>query len=154
MIPRPTVAQLLRDCRREIGDTLVPELTTETARVAAEQLDIILEQCAVRAEHEVAWMIEEIDEMAAYARLVADRLDDEATRRALATSTAERSGSLHVEDVGTDYTRASEALSCALEASVAAGDAELEAKGLELLIRYRKDRQHELMANWRLVGRG
>ncbi|MEM8905394.1 MAG: hypothetical protein AAGF02_16955 [Actinomycetota bacterium] len=154
MIPRPTIAQLLRDCRREITESLVPELSTDTAKVAAEQLDIILEQCAVRADHEIAWMREEIDAMAAYATDVTAALGDDATQRALADATANRDESLHVEDVGRDYHRTSEAFSCALEASVAAKDDDLEARGLELLLRYRKERQLELMANWRLVGRG
>jgi Mrp family chromosome partitioning ATPase len=48
----------------------------------------------------------------------------------------------------------SAALSCALESAVGAGDADLSGRGLELLMRYREEREQQLMANWRLAGRG
>ena len=52
MIVRPTTSQLLRDVRNELVETIAPEVTSATAQVALEQIDIILEQCAVRAENE------------------------------------------------------------------------------------------------------
>ena len=51
MIVRPTTSQLLRDVRHELVETIAPEVTSATAQVALEQIDIILEQCAVRADN-------------------------------------------------------------------------------------------------------
>jgi len=62
MIVRQTTSQLLRDVRHELVETIAPEVTSATAQVALEQIDIILEQCAVRTGSEIAWMLEEIDE--------------------------------------------------------------------------------------------
>ena len=75
MIVRPTTAQLLRDVRHELTEVVGPEVHGATAKVALEQIDIILEQCAVRADSEIAWMIEEIDEIEAYAADVADDVE-------------------------------------------------------------------------------
>jgi len=155
MIVRPTTAQLLRDLRHELTEVVGPEVHTATARVALEQIDIILEQCAVRAESEIAWMVEEIDEIEGYASDVADATGDEATTAALIAGRRERSGSLELEALAADYNRMSEALSCAIEACMARAEQhELRARGIEILRLRRAERETVVRANWRLVGRG
>jgi hypothetical protein len=155
MIVRPTTAQLLRDVRHELTSVVGPEVHGATAKVALEQIDIILEQCAVRAGSEIAWMLEEIDEIDAYAAAVVEATGDAATAAALDAGRAGRSGSLELDHLVLDYNLMSEALSCAIEACM--GDPtqrELRERGVEILRVRRAERETVVRANWRLVGRG
>ena len=155
MIVRPTTSQLLRDVRNELTGVVAPEVRSATAAVALEQIDIILEQCAVRASSEIAWMVEEIDEIEAYAADVAEATGDAATIAALDAGRAGRSGSLELDDLAGDYNLMSEALSCAMEACMADPDqGALRARGVEILRVRRAERETVIRANWRLVGRG
>ena len=155
MIVRPTTAQLLRDVRNELAQVVGPEVHGATAKVALEQIDIILEQCAVRSGSEIAWMVEEIDEIEAYAAEVADATGDVATVAALAAGREGRSGSLQLDDLVLDYNLMSEALSCAIEACMSDPDQRvLRDRGVEILRVRRAERETVVRANWRLVGRG
>jgi hypothetical protein len=155
MIVRPTTAQLLRDLRHELAEVVGPEVHGATAKVALEQIDIILEQCAVRAGSEIAWMIEEIDEIEAYAADVGAATGDAATQAALDAARAGRSGSLQLDDLVLDYNLMSEALSCAIEACMSDPDQrQLRDRGIEILRERRAERETIVRANWRLVGRG
>ena len=155
MIARPTTAQLLRDVRNELTTVVAPEVHGATAQVALEQIDIILEQCAVRSGSEIAWMVEEIDEIEAYAADVAAATGDAATTTALEAGRAGRSGSLELDDLVLDYNLMSEALSCAIEACMADPDQrKLRERGVEILRLRRAERETVIRANWRLVGRG
>ena len=155
MIVRPTTSQLLRDVRHELVDTIVPEVTSAPAQVALEQIDIILEQCAVRANHEVEWMSEEIAEIDEFVGRVIESTHDEPTAAALQAARHEAGGSLALESMCDDYNRMSETLSCAIEACM--GDPEratLLAEAIGILQTRRSDREVDARANWRLVGRG
>ncbi len=155
MIVRPTTAQLLRDVRHELSEVVGPEVHTATAKVALEQIDIILEQCAVRSGSEIAWMVEEIDEVESYAADVADATGDQATIAALEAGRTGRSGSLELDDLAGDYNLMSEALSCAIEACMAdPRQRSLRERGVEILRLRRAERETIVRANWRLVGRG
>jgi len=155
MIVRPTTAQLLRDIRHELESVIGPEVSSATAKVTLEQIDIILEQCAVRSASEIAWMVEEIDEIESYAADVADTTGDQATIDALAAARSARTGSLQLDDLADDYNRMSEALSCAIEACMAdPAQRPLRERGVEILRLRRAERETVVRANWRLVGRG
>ncbi len=153
MIPRPTTAQILRDCRRELSQVIATEVTSETAQVSLQQLDAILENCAVRAEHEVAWMVDEAESGLAYAAAVADALGDDDLASSCAEAGAARSGSLHLEDVIGDLDRSNAVMSRAIEAAVAADDRPLIDRGATLFGE-RAARERQVMAAWGLVGRG
>jgi len=155
MIIRPTTPQLLRDVRHELTATIASEVHSATAKVALEQIDIILEQCAVRSESEIAWMLEEVAEIEAFAADVVAAINDPATSAALDTARAARTGSLYLDDLADDYNRMSEALSCAIEACMAApASRALLQRGIEILRTRRGERETVVRANWRLVGRG
>jgi len=155
MIVRPTTAQLLRDIRHELATVIGPEVHSATAKVALEQIDIILEQCAVRTGSEIAWMLEEIDEIDEYAADVAAATNDGATTAALDAARAGRRRSLEVDDLVLDYNLMSEALSCAIEACMADPDQwALRERGVDILRTRRAERETVVRANWRLVGRG
>lgn len=155
MIVRPTTSRLLRDVRHELVETIVPEVTSATAQVALEQIDIVLEQCAVRAENEIEWMAEEVAEIDDFVGRVVDATHDEPTTAALQAARHEASGSLALDAMCDNYNRMSEALSCAIEACL--GDPEraaLLAEAIGILQARRSDREVDVRANWRLVGRG
>ena len=155
MIVRPTTPQLLRDVRKELATVVVPEVHSATARVALEQIDIILEQCAVRSEAEVAWIVEEIAEIDAFATDVITATGDESTTAALQAARDNASGSLLLDPIADDYNRISEALSCAIEACLARPEQDqLLRRGVEILRSRRGERETVIRANWRLVGRG
>lgn len=155
MIVHPTTPQLLRDVRNELLHTVAPEVHGAVARVALEQIDIILEQCAVRSADEIAWMAEELAEMLDYADDVVAATGDEATAAALVAARDNAAGTLHLDDMAHDYTLTSEALSCAIEACMADPDrSDLLRRGVEILRLRRGERETVVRANWRLVGRG
>jgi hypothetical protein len=155
MIVKPTTPQLLRDIRNELTEHVAPEVTTATARVTLEQIDIVLEQCAVRSESEVAWMVEEIDEIDSFTADVIAATGDEPTTAALQAARDNASGSLQLDALADDYNRISEALSCAIEACMSRSDQqELLRRGIEILRSKRAERETVIRANWRLVGRG
>jgi hypothetical protein len=155
MIVRPTTPQLLRDVRHELDTIIAPEVTSETARVALQQIDMILESCAVRSGAEVAWMVEEIAEIDAYASDVVEATGDDATSAALADARSTASGSLLLDDIVDDYNRMSEALSCAIEATMRdPAHRALRERGVQILRLRRSQRETVVRANWRLVGRG
>jgi hypothetical protein len=155
MIVRPTTPQLLRDVRNELATVIAPEVRGATAQVALEQLDIILEQCAVRASSEIAWMVEEIAEIDAYASDVIAATGDPATDAALSAARAGARGSLELDALCDDYNEMSEALSCAIEAvTTDPSRRELRDRGVQILRSRRSERETIVRANWRLVGRG
>jgi hypothetical protein len=155
MIVRPTTSQLLRDVRHELVESIAPEVTSATGHVALEQIDIILEQCAVRADNEIAWMAEEIAEIDEFVGRVVDAIHDEPTAAALQAARHEAGESLALESMCDDYNRMSEALSCAIEACMGVPErAELLGEAIGILQARRSDREVDARANWRLVGRG
>jgi hypothetical protein len=152
MISRPSTEQILLDCCRELQE-FVPAVDDDTVKVRIMMLEGVLRNTAVRSAHEIAWMREEIDDMQAYAHSVAESLDDRAgIDQALADLKEAQQQSLHLDDVVDTYRRGSEALSCALEAAVAAGDAALAERGTSLL-QTRISRERVVMSGWSPVGR-
>lgn len=154
MISRPTTQQILDDCAREVRETLMPALTDPKLRVTLEMLEQVLAQCALRAGHEVAWMAEEIAAIEPFVAQVVERVSPapSATATALAALRQGRATSLHLDDRCDEYHLASEALSCALEACLDAGERNLAAAGVALL-EQRRDREGDLRPNFFFPGR-
>ena len=101
------------------------------------------------------WMAEEIAEMDDFVGRVVDAIDDEPTAAALRAARHEAGGSLALESMCDDYNRMSEALSCAIEACIGDSErSELLAEAIGVLHLRRSDREVDVRANWRLVGRG
>lgn len=59
MITRPTTDVLIGDCCRELTDAILPALTDETLRLRLVMTETVLRNAAVRAAHEIAWMLGE-----------------------------------------------------------------------------------------------
>ena len=67
MITRPTTDTLIGDCCRELTDVILPGLTDETLRLRLVMTETVLRNAAVRAAHEIAWMLAETSALMAYA---------------------------------------------------------------------------------------
>lgn len=154
MIALPTTEQIILDCRRELLDVIGAEVTSDAAKVSVQMLENVLRNVATRAAHEIAWMREETATMESFARdTIATHPSATALLEALAALNSGLNESLHLDDVVAVYSLASEALSCALEASLTAGDAELSRRGAALLAA-RSATEVVIMGEWGFVGRG
>lgn len=154
MLSRPTTDQILADCRSELLNAIDAAISDPAAKIAIQMMENVLRNCAMRAAHEIAWMREETNDMIAFA----ERVDGSAATSAALTAAlrhhaAERSDSLHLDDVSSTYGLAGECLSTALEAALATGDDELCAAGRALL-EQRLGHELEIMGEWTMVGRG
>lgn len=153
MITRPDPEQVLTAVRAELRDKIAPRIDDAALSVTLQMIDNILENVATRAMHEIAWMREECDAIEATVAAVLEALPDAPTAAALEAYRTGRTSSLHHADVRADYDRATEALSCALEATIAHGDPRLTAP-LVALLQERNAHELQIMGNWGFVGRG
>ena len=152
MIGRPTTEQVLLDCCRVLEDDVLPAVADDTMQLRLVMLGKVLRNAAVRAAHEVAWMREETAAMEAYARAVAATTRADELGTALEALTAAPHDSLHLVDVVEVYGRASDALSAALEAGLAAGRQDLVLEGTSLLAA-RLAHENDVVGGWDAAGR-
>ena len=152
MISRPTTAQLLDDCARELRESVVPAVTDPTVRVRLDMMEQLLASCAVRAAHEIAWMAAECDAMERYASDVLDVFADDGLAARLETYRSRRSDSLELEDRIADYDRAGRSFAVALELALRRGHDELSARAREL-VDQRRRRETETRPGFRMPGR-
>ena len=119
MISRPTTPQLLAVVRRELAEKVGPAVTDPQVATSLRMVDHILSTLAVRAEHELGWMGEEmaaIDEVGD--RVAASGLPGATpVAEALTTFRSQRASGLHAAEITDDYNRATEVLSRCVEAT-------------------------------------
>lgn len=155
MITRPTAQQLLDDCVRELRESVLPTITDPAMKVKLEMMEQIIASCALRAGHELAWMAEECDAMAAYVedvRVAFDDAEGAAVGALLTRYRAERRGGLVAEDRTHDYDLAGRAFSAALALAMRRHDAELTARARTILDA-RNEREGELRPHFYFPGR-
>ena len=151
MITQPSTARILRVIQQELRDNVLPMVTDPQALANLQMIEHILGTLAVRADHEIAWMIEEIDALDAVGeQVVAQEPGATKVAAALDESRWAPVTSYHYDDVASRYSLASEILSCALEA--VPGDVPLRAT-LEALLDARLDHEVDIMGEFQLVGR-
>src|SRR3954471_12767642 len=95
MIARPTTEQILNECSRELIEVVLPAVTDDAVKVTVLMMDVVLRNTAMRAAHEVAWMTDEINELAGYIA-------------ATGGSFADAEDSLHLDGVVARYSRVNE----------------------------------------------
>jgi hypothetical protein len=119
MITRPTTAQLLEVVRRELAERVAPAVADRQVATSLQMVDHILSALAVRADHELGWMAEEMTAVEAVGeRVAASGLPGaQSVAEALSVFRAGRPTGLHAAAVVEDYNRASEVLSRAVEAT-------------------------------------
>jgi hypothetical protein len=153
MLSRPTTDQVILDCRTELLNTIDPAVESPQVKIAIQMMENVLRNCAERAAHEIAWMLEESEAMVAYARIVSESAA--CTAELVDTLAAHDSGhttSYHLADVTANYDLAGNCLSAALEAAMAAGDDELHRAGRAIL-QDRLAHENQIMGDWGFVGR-
>lgn len=136
MLTRPTTDQIIHGIADELRDAVAPEVTSEPVKVLLAQIDQILRGLATRAAHEIAWMHEEAD--------------------AIAAVTGTDVGwpeSLHLDDVVAWYDGVSRVLSAALDEAFAVGDTARVAE-LKRLLDARSANEMRIVGALDLVGRG
>ncbi|MDO8390306.1 MAG: hypothetical protein Q7V57_07440 [Actinomycetota bacterium] len=117
MITQPKTSRLIEVVQRELMSSIAPLLTDPSAIANVHMIHQILGTIGIRAEHEIAWLIEEIGQLEALGQQVVDAMPTATTvASALAASRAAASPSLHLDDVCARYSVASEILSCCAEA--------------------------------------
>lgn len=152
MITRPTTAQLLIDCAREVRGSVAAAVSDPTVLVRLEMLGQLLESCAVRAGHEIAWMAEESAELLAYAGEVHAAHPDTALRVLLDGARDEQTESLLLDDRIAAYDRAGRAFAAALDLAMDAGDDPLSRRAKQIVGR-RRDHESETRPNFSMPGR-
>ena len=146
---RPSTPQVLRDLAEELQREVMPLLSDSTDQIRLHMIMAVLGQCAVRAGSEIALMTQEAASSAAYGADVA-RATGRTDVAALVAAIGDPAD-LHLDAVIAQYTRASEALAAALEAAMDAGDADLVARGEQLL--RERIANEQLMAGVATAGR-
>ena len=125
MISRPTTAQLIDAMCTALSNTVAPAIADPTVQVQLSMAISVLQTTAVRCGSELAWMQEERDAIEqAAGRLLKALPDATALLEALTTYVDGKTGSLYLDEAQADYARASEVLSCAVEAAYESGDAD------------------------------
>lgn len=154
MISYPTTEQIILDCRRELLEVIGVEVTSDAAKVSVQMVENVLRNVAMRAAHEIAWMREETAVMELYVNDVLVAIPGApGVAGALAALGDGPGDSLFLNDVTRVYTLAGEAMSCAVEAALAAGHTELSSRAAALLTE-RNVREQQIMGEWGFVGRG
>jgi hypothetical protein len=148
MLTQPTTELLLRGIARDLNEQIAPDLQSESAKVALAMIVQLLNGCATRAAHEVAWMHDEADAiMTAVAAI-----DDPATVAAVQAFRA-APDDLHLDGAARRYHLAGEALAAAIEHAYASGNDALIAT-LRDLLQSRSAHEMEVVGTLELVGRG
>lgn len=153
MITRPSTPQILRDLQVEIEREVLPHMPDVTAQIRVQMLMAVLGNCAVRSAHEIAWMTQETADMVEFARDVIAVVPQAAQGPVLSALEAiAPSGSLHLDDVAGEYSRAGYAFSAALDAAMDAHVQELVLRG-ERMLRARITREQEIAGGDATTGR-
>jgi hypothetical protein len=112
------------------------EVQTEPTKILLQQIDQILMSCSRRAAHEIAWIYEEADRIAAETGRNVGHPD-----------------SLHLDDMVAWYDAASRVLSEEVEAAFRSGDEARIAK-LKAVLDTRSAVEMQILGALELVGRG
>ena len=153
MISRPSTRQLIDAMCTELSSRVAPALTDPTAQVQLAMAITVLQTSAVRSANELAWMQEERDAIEEGARSILEAFPDaSALSAALATYLDNRTNSLYLDDAQADYARASEVLSCAIDAAYASGNADHIAT-VGRLIDQRHANQQKVTGQFTALGR-
>jgi hypothetical protein len=152
MITRPTTDALLLDCCRELSDEILPAIADETVKLRLIMTVTVLENAAVRAANEIAWLRAETERLAEFARDVAAAHPDDAVTAARAALEAAPRESLLLHDVVDVYEQSSRAFDAALQVAQRVDDSALIARAA-VLLRARVDTEKKVMAGYAVVGR-
>jgi hypothetical protein len=133
MITSPSTSQLVRSVSTELRAKVLPELTDPALLVEVEMMISMLDMAAVRADHEIAWMLQEADAIGAALSAAAVGADLPApVRDALDALELSRPADMTYPEVQRHYALASEALARVAD-HAHAGDERLRSLAWSLL---------------------
>jgi hypothetical protein len=133
MMTTPSTSQLVRSVSSELRAKVLPELTDPALLVELEMMLSMLDMAAVRADHEIAWMLQEADGIdAALSEAARAGALPQPVVDALDALRSSQPADLTYPEVQRHYVRASEALGCAADLAQA-GDERLRSLVWSLL---------------------
>jgi hypothetical protein len=116
MITQPTSARILEVLQTELQDNLLPNVTDPQLLGSLQMMHHILGTLAVRAENEIAWLVEESHDLERFGEeIVIAHPEASRVAAALAALQSAAARSLRLSDVAERYSLATEILSCAFE---------------------------------------
>jgi hypothetical protein len=115
MITSPSTSQLVRSVSAELRAKVLPELSDPALLVEVEMMLSMLDMAAVRADHEVAWMLQEADGIEAVLSEAAAGALPAPVCEALAALQSSRPADLTYPEVRRHYAVAGEALARAAD---------------------------------------
>jgi len=134
VISRPSTQHLISSVCAELNSKVAPAVGDPVVKVQLEMAIAVLSTAAVRSGSELAWMQEERDAIEQTARRLLDALPDaKPLQEAMRAYTDGLTNSIYLNDAQADYARASEVLSCAIEAAYESGEAGHIAAVMELM---------------------
>lgn len=151
MITQPTADRILEVVQQDLRDNVLPAVTDPQVIASLHMIDHILGTLAIRAEHEIAWLVEETEDLEGLGVQVVHALP--AARRVEAALDALRAtplASLRLSDVTARYSLASEILSCAVEDVPVDADVR---SAVEARLDARLSHEVEIIGEFQLVGR-
>jgi len=119
MMSRPTTAQLVDAIRENLSAAILPAIDDPGQQKLLAMIDHLLQTVAVRAEHEIDWMVTHNRAVVALAQDVVEAGSaPEPVIAALARYRENHSTSLAAREVTANYALAAEVLAAMLEASI------------------------------------
>ena len=119
MMSTPTVAQLVTAIRAQLSEVVAPAVEDPAAGRVLGMVDHLLQTIAVRAEHEIEWMVAHGDDVVGLAEEFVDgEGGSESIALALNRYRAEHRGSLSTSAVTENFALANGVLSAILETTV------------------------------------
>jgi len=151
MITQPSAPRILEVLQQALTETVLPAVTDPVAIATVEMVKQVLGTLAIRAEHEIAWLVEETESLDALgASILASHPSSARVAAALDGARASTTGSLLLSEVSARYSRASEILSCAVEEVPL--DSERRAD-IEAALDARLTHELQVIGDFQLVGR-
>jgi hypothetical protein len=115
----PTVAQLVTAIRAQLSEVVAPAVEDPAAGRVLGMVDHLLQTIAVRAEHEIEWMVAHVDDVVGLAEeIVAGEGGSESIDLALNRYRAEHRRSLSTSAMTANFALANGVLSAILETTV------------------------------------
>ncbi len=149
MLSVPSNEQVLLGIAHDLEHVVLAAVNDDTVKVAVQMMCQILTSAAVRSAHEIAWMLEEIDDILEAVAVIDHLPAIQAERDAvLAAHTA----SLHLDDVRHRYHLAGQLLSTAIDEAYRTGDATAIDAVRQALLR-RNEHELAIVGQLELVGR-
>jgi hypothetical protein len=150
MMSTPTVAQLVAAIRAQLSEVIAPAVEDPAAGGALGMIDHLLQTIAIRAEHEIEWMVAHVDDVVRLAEEFTDGDGgSEPVDLALSRYRAEQQNSLSAGAMTANFALANGVLSAILEATVS-DEGPLASRARDLV---RRDVAHgvEIVGEFELV---